>query len=63
MFNYLEIFTIVSSALLIRSGIRENMEKKHELWQYIKQKDIRLYYRLRKEIMGMTMNFPSCVML
>ena len=39
MVNYLDIITTVSSVLLIRSGIEENLEKKKELWQYIKSKD------------------------
>ena len=39
MVNYLDIITTVSSVLLIRSEQEENLEKKKELWQYIKTKD------------------------
>lgn len=59
MFNYLEIITVVSTVMLIRSGTEENLEKKRELWNYIKQKDIRLFHRLRNGIMGNTMNLPG----
>ncbi len=59
MFNYLEIITVISTVLLIRSGTKENLEKKRELWSYIKQKDIRLFHHLRNGIMGNTMNLPG----
>lgn len=59
MLNYLEIITVVSSVLLIRSGTEENLEKKRELWQYIKKKDRRLYMRLRYGVLGNSMNLPG----
>lgn len=59
MFNYLEIITVISTVLLIRSGTEENLEKKRELWRYIKQQDIRLFHHLRNGIMGNTMNLPG----
>ena len=43
MRNYLEIIMTVSSVLLIRSGTTEHLEKKKELWEYLKGKDKRLY--------------------
>lgn len=59
MINYLEIITTISSVLLIRSGTEENLEKKKELWQYLKEKDKRLFRRLRTGIMGIAMNLPG----
>lgn len=59
MKNYLEIITTVSSALLIRSGTEDNLEKKAELWQYLKKKDRKLYRGLRHGIMGEAMNLPG----
>lgn len=59
MFNYLEIITVISTVMLIRSGTEENLEKKRELWKYIKQQDIRLFHHLRSGIMGNTMNLPG----
>ena len=59
MRNYLEIITTVSSVLLIRSGTEENLEKKKELWKYLKEKDRKLYAWMRSGIMGGTMNLPG----
>ncbi len=59
MVNYLDIITTVSSVLLIRSGIEENLEKKKELWQYIKSKDKVLWARLRMGLLGNAMNLPG----
>ena len=59
MFNYLEIITVVSTIMLIRSGTEENLQKKRDLWTYIKEYDIRLFHRLRRGIMGNTMNLPG----
>ena len=59
MISYLEIITVISSILLIRSGTEENLEKKKALWNDIRQKDIFLYIRLRYGIMGNSMNLPG----
>lgn len=59
MKNYLDIITTVSSALLIRSGQPENLEKKKELWKYIKEKDNMLWFRLRYGLLGHAMNLPG----
>lgn len=59
MRNYLEIITTVSSVLLIRSDTEENLDKKKELWQYMKQKDRLLYTWMRHGIMGSAMNLPG----
>ena len=59
MLNYLEIITVISIIMLIRSGTEENLEKKRELWGYIKEKDIALFHKLRRGIMGRTMNLPG----
>ena len=57
--NYLDIITTVTSVMLIRSGTEENLEKKKELWQYLKAKDGGLYFRLRHGLFGRTMNLPG----
>lgn len=59
MFNYLEIITVISTIMLIRSGTEENLEKKRELWSYIKEHDLRLFHHLRAGIMGNAMNLPG----
>ena len=59
MFNYLEIITTVSSVLLIRSGTEEGLEKKKELWKYLKSKDRKLFLRMRNGLLGYAMNLPG----
>jgi glycosyltransferase involved in cell wall biosynthesis len=59
MINYLEIITVVSTIMCIRSNTEENLMKKRELWKYIKQKDLRLFHRLRNGILGQTINLPG----
>lgn len=59
MISYLEIMMTVSSILAIRSKTEENLQKKKELWQYLKAKDIRLYHRIRRSVLGNTMNLPG----
>lgn len=59
MFNYLEIITVISTVMCIRSGTYENLEKKRELWGYIKRKDLRLFHHLRNGILGQSTNLPG----
>lgn len=59
MLSYLEIITVISSIMLIRSGTEENLEKKMLLWQYIRQKDLGLYMHLRYGVLGSSMNLPG----
>lgn len=59
MTNYLAIMMTVSSILLIRSKKPENLEKKQELWRYLKAKNYRTYWRIRYGILGQTMNLPG----
>ena len=59
MMQYLEIMMTISSIMLIRSETEENLEKKRELWRYLKKKDRRLYCKLRYGIMGRMMNLPG----
>ena len=59
MIRYLEIMMTVSSILAIRSESEENLEKKKELWQYLKQKNLPLYIRLRWGFLGQGVNLPG----
>ena len=59
MFNYLEIITVISSILCLRSGIEENFRKKQELWEFLEQNDAQIYRKLRRGIMGRVMNLPG----
>ncbi len=59
MLSYLDIITTVSSILLIRSGTQENLQRKKELWDYLKKKDWILYRKLRFGLFGQSMNLPG----
>ena len=59
MKNYLEIIMVISSIIAIRSGTEENLEKKYELWKYLKKKDPKVYYELKWGILGRSMNLPG----
>ena len=59
MINYLAIMMTVSSILLIRSKKEENLEKKRELWKYLRKKDLRVFIKIRYGILGQTMNIPG----
>ena len=59
MNSYLEIMMVVSSILLIREGSPESLAKKKELWEYLRAKDVMLYFVLRHSILGEGMNLPG----
>lgn len=60
MYHYLEIVTVVSSVLLIRGGTKEMLQKKRELWQYMKHSNVKMYRKLRyRRFLGMTINMPG----
>lgn len=59
MLSYLDIITTISSIMLIRSGTQEGLEKKKELWTYLKNTDAGLYHKLRRGLLGQFMNLPG----
>ncbi len=59
MINYLEIVTIVSSVLLLKSNTPENLQKKEALWGYIKKENPRLFTTLRKRLPGRIVNLSG----
>ena len=59
MMSYLDIITTVSSILLIRANTEESLEKKRELWAYIKEKDAAIFRALRYGLLGQCTNLPG----
>jgi glycosyltransferase involved in cell wall biosynthesis len=59
MFNYLEMITVVSTVLLMKSGTKEHQQKRRDLWKYIRNYDYYLYRKLRYGIMCGTTNLPG----
>ena len=59
MVEYLEVITAISSVMLILSGTDEALAKKRELWDYLKEKDPKLYRRFRHRFLGISMHLPG----
>ena len=59
MVRYLEIMMTICSILAIKSGTDENMEKKKQIWEDLREQDLALYMRLRWGFLGQSMNLPG----
>jgi len=59
LLHHLEIVTMISTILLIRSGSKENLQKKKEFWRFIKAYDLELYHHLRYGMMGHLLSLPG----
>lgn len=59
MYNHLEVITAISSVLAIKSGTDENMEKKRELWKYLKEHHPGLWLKMRTGFLGQGVNIPG----
>lgn len=59
LFHHLEIVTMISMIILIRSGSTENLRKKREFWDFIMKYDLELYHRLRYGMMGRLLSLPG----
>lgn len=61
MLHYLEIVTVVSAIILIRSGTEENLQEKKELMRFVKDNNRELYHNLKYGFMGQLINLPGRV--
>lgn len=61
MINYMSIIMGVTSVFLIMSEKKEDLQKKAELWEYAKQKDPKLYRKLRTSFLGIQTNYPGFI--
>lgn len=61
MMNYLSIMMAISSVFLQISATEENLKKKAELWSYLKDRNEKLYFRLRYRFLGAISNPPGKV--
>lgn len=59
MMQYLAIMMIVSSALLVNEGSKENIAKRDELWDYLKKSNLRVYHYVSRQKFGFAMQFKS----
>lgn len=56
---YLSKIMTVTSIMLILSGTDEALEKKADVWAYLKEKDAKEYKVLRYNVFGIAMNLPG----
>ena len=59
MYNYLEIITTISSILALLSYTKEDMDKKKELWNYLKTTNPRVYRMMKHKLLGLSMQLPG----
>lgn len=54
MSDFTLIMVVICSIYLIKLGDKESLQKKRELWEYLKNKDIKLYKYCRRHFTGVT---------
>ncbi len=59
MYNYLEIITTITSVLAIKSGEDKHLKIKEDVWTYMKERDGRLYKKMRYGIFGIAAHLPG----
>lgn len=59
MYNYMEIITVISTILLIKSGTKENEEKRAELWKWIKEQHPAFYTKIRNGFFGLALRLRT----
>lgn len=59
MVKYLVMMMTVSTVFLIKEGSEESLEKKEELWDYLKTKNKRLYQAVNRYFLGWSMQMKS----
>ncbi len=59
MTRYLSMMMLISSVFLILSGTEENLQKKRELWNYLKAKDAKLYRRMKYRSLSAVGDLPG----
>lgn len=61
MFNYLAMMMTISSVFLMLDGSKERMADKDELWEYLKEKDLKLYRKVKYRSLAMCGNLPKAI--
>jgi hypothetical protein len=59
MVHYFDMMMCVSSILSIIEGSKKRLEDKEKLWQDVKDTNPQLYAKVRKSVLGRTMNLPG----
>lgn len=61
MIIYLTKIMTVTSIMLILSGTQEALEKKADVWEYLRKKDEAVYRTIRGSLFGISMNLPGSI--
>lgn len=59
MVKYLAMMMTISSVFLIKSGTEENLKKKQELWDYLKNYDKDIYKEVNSLLIAKSMKLPG----
>lgn len=59
MMQYLAMMMTICSVFLIMEGSEESLAKRDEIWEYVRNKDERLYKELRGKVTCFAMNLPG----
>ncbi len=61
MFSYLAMMMTISSVFLMLDGSKEKLAEKDALWAYLKEKDAKLYHKVRYRSLAMCGGFPRFI--
>ena len=59
MVHYITMISAVSTVLALKSGTDENIEKKYELWKYLKNDKPGLYKEIKRTLIGSLIEMDS----
>lgn len=59
MLKYLSVMMMVCSVYLVKIGTKESLDKKKELWDYLKTTKPMMYNKIRHSVLGYSMHLPG----
>ena len=59
--QYVDMMMCIASSIALVAGTKEMLEKKKDIWNYLKEKDPALYKELKHTLLGVSMNLPGPV--
>ena len=59
MTNYLAMMMTICTVFLIKSGKAENLEKKKEIWRYLKKENPKMNRMIKHTLLGVIMGMPG----
>ena len=59
LIKYLSMISTVTTVLLVKSGTEENLKKRDELWEYMKETKPAVYKEVKKTALGLCMQLNS----